>query len=184
METWFCSDHHFGHRNIINFKDNEGKPTRPFSTWEEMDETMIRNHNAVVNPTDRVYFLGDVAINRSQLKTLARLKGRKVLIKGNHDVFKLKDYTPYFEDIRAYKIYPKYGIICSHIPVHPHQISHRFGYNVHGHLHQNIITKHEKWTTPDERYLNVSMERINYTPITFEEVLKRLKLEKLKNGDK
>ena len=181
METWFCSDHHFGHRNIINFKDNEGNPLRPFDTWEEMDETLVNNHNKVVGQKDRVYFLGDVAMNRSQIRTVGRLNGRKVLIRGNHDIFKLKDYTDYFDDIRAYKIYPNHGIICSHIPVHPNQISNRFGYNVHGHLHCNFVTEKEGWKTKDKRYLNVCVEQTNYTPITFEEVLKRLNIEKLKN---
>lgn len=127
--TWFISDTHFGHANILTFKDNEGKPIRPFISVEDMDETMVENWNSLIKPKDRVYHLGDVVMNRRCLAILERLNGRKVLIKGNHDIFKLKDYTPYFEDIRAYKIYPKQGMICSHIPVHTSQLENRFKWN-------------------------------------------------------
>jgi calcineurin-like phosphoesterase family protein len=169
METWFISDTHFGHRNILSFKDEKGNLTRPgFSSVEEMDEFIIKKWNDTVYPKDRIYHLGDVVINRRYLKILERLQGRKVLIKGNHDLFKLKDYTPYFDDIRSYKMYPKHGIVCSHIPVHPAQLTNRFKANVHGHLHQNVIKN-------DKRYLNVCVEHTKYTPIHFEEVLKRLK---------
>jgi len=54
---WFSSDHHFGHFNIIGFAN------RPFQTVEEMNKTMIDNWNAVVQPTDTVYHLGDLTLN-------------------------------------------------------------------------------------------------------------------------
>lgn len=38
--TFFISDTHFGHKNIINFKDSDGRPLRPFNSVEEMDETL------------------------------------------------------------------------------------------------------------------------------------------------
>jgi len=82
-----------------------------------MDEDMIEKWNNVVGPKDKVYHLGDVVINRKAIPTLARLNGDKVLIKGNHDIFKLSDYTPYFRDIRGYHVMNNY--ILSHVPVHP-----------------------------------------------------------------
>ena len=123
---FFISDTHFGHKNIIKFTDSNNNPIRPFNNVEEMDECMADRWNAVVRPNDRVFHLGDGVINRRCLPILDRLNGKKVLIKGNHDIFKLKDYTPYFEDIRAYKVMPKNGIICSHIPLHVDCVS-RFG---------------------------------------------------------
>lgn len=161
--SFFISDTHFGHENILSFKDENGRLIRPFGTVEAMDEIMVQNWNDRVRPQDRVYHLGDVVMNRRCLPILKRLNGKKVLIKGNHDIFKLKDYTPYFEDIRAYKIFPKHGIICSHIPVHAGQMQGRWKLNVHGHLHHNVL--------PDPSYRNVCVEQIAYTPITLEEVL-------------
>lgn len=127
---------------------------------------MVEAWNSVVRQQDTVYHLGDVAIKRKSLPVLSKLCGRKVLIKGNHDIFKLKDYLPYFEDIRAYKIFPEFGIICSHIPIHPESLA-RWKLNVHGHLHNNKL--------PDPRYLCVSVERINYTPVALEDIKEKLK---------
>lgn len=199
--TFFVSDTHFGHAGIITFKDKDDKPLRPFSSVEEMDELMVENWNNTVSDKDRIYHLGDVVMNRRCLTILGRLNGRKILIKGNHDIFKLKDYTPYFEDIRAYRIYPKYGLICSHIPIYADQMGDkgRWKYNVHGHLHSNHVMKRFKapfgeavikkeggyWDEdgnygwPDERYLNICVEQTNYTPISFDEILERLKCPKL-----
>lgn len=120
--TFFISDTHFGHSNILTFKDGNDKPLRDFSSVEEMDEFMVKNWNETVKPQDTVYHLGDVVINRRALPILDRLAGRKVLVKGNHDIFKLKDYVKYFDDIRAYKVMPVDGIICSHIPIHPESL--------------------------------------------------------------
>lgn len=173
----FVSDTHFGHANIIQFKGDDGKAIRPFATIEEHDELMVENWNRVVRPQDRVYHLGDVVMNRRCLPIMERLNGKKVLIKGNHDIFPLKDYVKYFEDIRAYKVFPNHGIICSHIPVHPREVSGRWKLNVHGHLHQNIVETRVfemPYNVPDTRYMNICVEHTNYTPVTLEEITARI----------
>lgn len=161
-ETWFISDTHFGHANIITFRNDDGNLIRPFSSVEEMDELMVKNWNDVVRPQDRIYHLGDVCMNRRCLATMERLNGKKVLIKGNHDIFKLKDYTKHFEDIRAYKVFPKHKMVCSHIPVHENQM-YRWQLNVHGHMHERTID--------DKRYMNICVEHTNYAPISLHEIL-------------
>ena len=165
-KTWVCADHHFGHANIINFKRDDGTPLRPFSSLEEHDETIIKNHNELVNPKDRVYMCGDIVIHRRYLHLLGRLNGRLVLVKGNHDICKMKEYIPYFDDIRAYVV-QKDGegnkVILSHIPIHPESLG-RFGTNIHGHLHYN--------TVGDPRYVCVSLEHTNYKPIEIHQALK------------
>lgn len=158
--TFFISDTHFGHSNIIKFLDTQGNMVRPFKSIEEMDELIIENWNKVVRKIDRVFHLGDVVMNRKCLITLNRLNGKKVLVRGNHDIFKLKDYTPYFEDIRAYKVYPEFGFIFSHIPIHPNEFNKRFKINGHGHLHEKRID--------DKRYINLCCEQLAYTPIELE----------------
>ena len=181
--SWVISDTHFGHSNIITFKREDGTPLRDFPSVEAMDEALVDNWNSVVKDGDTVYHLGDVAINRKALSTLGRLKGRKILIKGNHDIFKIKDYLEHFEDVRAYKVLPKHGIIMSHIPIHPQQL-YRFKVNVHGHLHSNRVRenhettyldthtgKYQQGNRDDPRYINVSVEQINYTPINLETIL-------------
>ena len=180
--SWLISDTHFGHEKTCTvFKRADGSPLRPFSCAEEMDEFMVTAWNERVRTNDKVYHLGDVVINRKFLHILGRLNGDKVLIRGNHDIFKLEDYTPYFRDIRGYDV--KNGMILSHVPIHLESIS-RFGCNIHGHLHANRVMKVngvDKKTGElqysdeiDPRYFNVSVEQIDFAPISLEEVYKRI----------
>lgn len=172
--VWLISDTHFGHEKTCTvFKREDGSPLRPFSSAEEMDEFMIKAWNERVKPNDKVYHCGDVVINRKFLSVLGRLNGDKVLIRGNHDIFKLEDYTKYFRDIRSYHVMN--GMILSHIPIHEQQLA-RFGCNIHGHLHANRVMKDNGYggKVIDPRYFNVSVEQIDFTPILFDDVQKRI----------
>lgn len=163
--TFIISDTHFGHDNIYNFKDVHGNPARyPFKSAAECDDCMVTAWNYVVKPTDKVYHLGDVAIKRKSLEILKKLNGRKVLIRGNHDIYDLSDYTPYFYDIRgSHKLE---NLILSHYPLHESGL--RFnGWckgNVHGHVHLNSL--------PDRRYFNACVEMTNYAPVPIEFIFK------------
>jgi calcineurin-like phosphoesterase family protein len=144
-----------------------------------MDEFMIAAWNERVRPTDKVYHLGDVVINRKALKTLARLNGDKVLIRGNHDIFRDDEYREYFRELRAYHVMN--GMILSHIPIHPESLG-RFGVNIHGHLHANrVMIPLAMSGVPDRidtRYHNVSVEQLpDFAPILFEDVIKRITAE-------
>lgn len=174
MNVFLVSDTHFGHANICKFLNYDGSKVRPWDSSEEMDEAMIDNWNKTVKPTDKVYHLGDVVINRKHLVTVSRLNGDKVLIKGNHDIFKLQHYTPYFRDIRSYHVMKTSTVsfIMSHIPVHENELA-RFKANIHGHLHSNRVLKNG---VVDYRYINVCVENTNFTPISLEEVVKQIVL--------
>jgi len=162
MKRFTIADHHLGQEKVLSFEHN-GKPLRPFSTIEEMHECLIDNHNSVVRPVDKVYFCGDVAFRRAALSLLSRFNGRKVLVKGNHDVYKLKDYMPYFEDIRGIAVLP-FKAILTHVPVHSFCLNRpSWPVNIHGHLHAHNID--------DDRYINVSCEQVNYTPVEIESLL-------------
>lgn len=170
--TWVCADHHFGHTNILTFTREDGTRLRPFASVEEHDETIIANHNALVAPQDRVYILGDLAMRRGAIPTVGRLNGRKVLVKGNHDIFKMKEYAPYFDDLRAYVVQldqQKNKIILSHIPIHPESLG-RWGTNIHGHLHANRVRDPDG--NIDPMYKCVSLEHTDFKPREIHEVLK------------
>ena len=174
--VFIVSDTHFGHENTCTkFKREDGSPLRPFASAEEMDEEMVKRWNERVGKKDKVYHLGDVVIGRRHLKTMERLNGDKVLIKGNHDIFKLEDYTAHFRDIRAYHVMN--GMILSHVPVHVSSLE-RFGANIHGHLHANRVMYEDPMdgftSKIDPRYFNCSVECIDFAPILFEDVLKRI----------
>ena len=176
------SDTHFGHANTwAKFKNADGSPLRPFTSTEEMDETLVNNWNSVVNPKDTVYHLGDVVIARRNLQTVKRLNGRKILIRGNHDMFKDKDYYEAgFEQIHGLRVFVDKWIM-SHIPLHPDSVTDRFKVNVHGHTHGNRVVKTVGVytdgrlikcpnNTPDPRYYSVCVEQINYTPISLDDL--------------
>lgn len=146
---------------------SNGTKLRPWDTTEEMDEALVENWNKDVKPKDKVYHLGDVVINRGALPILARLNGDKVLVKGNHDIFRAAEYLQYFRDIRGSH---KLGeFVLSHIPVHPDSISRWAKGNVHGHLHDDRVMLNSEI---DKRYICVSVEHTNYTPIPFDEIEK------------
>ena len=171
--VFLVSDTHFGHLGVCKFMGPDGvTKLRPWDSPEEMDEEMVKRWNETVRPNDKVYHLGDVVINRKALKTLSRLNGDKVLIKGNHDIFRLEDYTPYFRDIRAYHVMN--GCILSHIPVHESNLG-RFGTNIHGHLHAHRVMKMDYGREiVDPRYHCVCVEQTDFRPILVEDVFKRI----------
>jgi calcineurin-like phosphoesterase family protein len=168
--VFLTSDTHWGHAGICKFTNYDGSPVRPWDDVEEMNEEMIKRWNETVGPKDKVYHLGDVVINRKFLPILDRLNGDKVLYKGNHDIFRLADYVKYFRDIRSYGVMN--GCILSHIPVHKDSIA-RFGANIHGHTHGNRVLDADGKIDPD--YFCVCVEQTDYTPIAFEDVLKKIK---------
>lgn len=137
---FIISDTHFGHTNSWEkFKNADGTPLRPFTSNEEMDEAMVERWNAKVSDKDTVYHLGDVVINKKSLHHVSRLNGRKILVRGNHDIFKDKDfYDVGFEQIHGVRVFVDQWIM-SHIPLHPDSVTNRFRVNVHGHLHGNEV---------------------------------------------
>ena len=184
--TFLVSDTHFGHAGVCKFThpDDETVKLRPWDDPNEMDEEMIRRWNDTVRPSDKVYHLGDVVINRKALPTLARLNGDKVLIRGNHDIFRDDEYRVYFRELRAYHVLN--GMILSHIPVHEASLG-RFGTNIHGHLHANRVRKARGVDAKtgtilyskeiDPRYHCVCVEQTDFTPILLEDVYKRITAE-------
>ena len=183
--VFLVSDTHFGHSGVCRFTRNDGvTKLRPFSDPDEMDEFMIAAWNERVKPNDKVYHLGDVVINRRCLSTLARLNGDKVLIRGNHDIFRDDEYRVYFRELRAYHVMD--GMILSHIPLHEASMG-RFGTNIHGHTHANRVMKAHGVNAKtgevlysdeiDVRYHCVCVEQTDFAPILFEDVIKRIEAE-------
>jgi calcineurin-like phosphoesterase family protein len=183
--VFLVSDTHFGHAGVCRFMRNDGvTKLRPWDDPTEMDEEMVRRWNERVRPNDKVYHLGDVVINRRALNTLSRLNGDKVLIRGNHDIFRDDEYRAYFRELRAYHVMN--GMILSHIPVHNESLG-RFGVNIHGHLHANRVKRARGVDARtgdilysdeiDPRYHCVCVEQTDYTPILFEDVIKRIEAE-------
>lgn len=172
-DIWFISDTHFGHKNILTFKDKHGKPLREFDSVEQMDEHMIQQWNNVVKEHDKVYHLGDISMSKHHLGYyFDRLKGQKRLVRGNHDVAKTKEYMKYFKDVYGCRTWGR-DFIATHIPIHPDSVG-RWKVNLHGHLHAHVVELPNR--KPDPRYVNVSVEQLDdYTPMHLDELKKIIK---------
>jgi len=175
---FLVSDTHFGHEaTCTKFLKNDGTPLRPFANAEEMNEEMVKRWNAVVKHNDKVYHLGDAVINKKFLDIFDRLNGTKRLVRGNHDIFDTKEYMQYFKEVYGVRVLD--GMILSHIPLHPASITERYKTNVHGHYHANLVTVQNPYAKSeqvlDPRYLNVSVEQTDFTPISLEDAKKRIR---------
>ena len=170
--VFLVSDTHFGHVGVCRFMQSDGvTKLRPWDNSEDMDEEMVKRWNDTVRPNDKVYHLGDVVMKRKNLEIMSRLNGDKVLIRGNHDIFKDEDYRKYFRELRVYHVMN--GMILSHIPIHSDSLG-RFGTNIHGHTHSNRVMLDNQI---DVRYHCVCVEQTDFTPILFEDVIKRIEAE-------
>ena len=168
MKRFIIADLHFGHENIIKYE------SRPFANAEEMNNRLIELWNSVVSEEDLIYVLGDFTLSRriNIIKNLvSSLHGRKILIMGNHDTRKPKDYIECgFEVATRKPMMVEPGVILMHEPFEDASLIAPNYVYFFGHVHANK-------TLMDE-YLNcmcVSVERIDYRPIDLDECIKMLR---------
>lgn len=163
-EIYMLSDHHLFHDNIVHkFKQEDGSRYRPFDSVEEMHETMIERHNAIVKANDHFYFGGDVTfkIGKEFNAIMHRLHGKKRLIVGNHDKYLTNlEFIKHFEKIMLWRGFKEQGFVLSHFPLKEGHF--RDGnWNAHGHTHWNII---------NGPYSNICCEVRNYYPVSVDEI--------------
>lgn len=168
VNLWFISDLHLGHENIITFKNYDGSLMRPFDTIEKMHQCIFDRWNETVKPGDKIYVLGDLAFGKRGMEVLhsmQKLPGRKRAVLGNHDRFHHMVYGQVFQEI--FGLRQINGLWASHAPLHPASIRGRNAIgNVHGHLHNNIVG--------EPGYRNVCCERVQFTPINYDEVVRNI----------
>lgn len=176
-EQWFISDTHWGHKNILGFCPSRRQLGADI---EAHDEALIQRWNEMVSWGDVIYHLGDVAFGRrkANLDWMKRLNGRIFLLRGNHDTQPNCKWAAMVEDILP-SVYPIPGlsdIVLSHAPIHQASMAGRWALNVHGHMHDNVVLLPGGRTgQPDPRYMNISVEQIDFRPIPLEVVLMRLR---------
>lgn len=163
-EVYALSDHHLFHENIIRFTKDDGSLVRPFSSLEEMHETIIERHNSLVRPTDHFYFGGDITFRLGGAfnNVMSRLNGHKRAIVGNHDDRFLKnfEFTKHFDKILLWRGFKEHNFTLSHMPLKEGHF--RDGkYNAHGHTHWNMV---------EGPYINICCEPRNYFPVNIEEI--------------
>ena len=155
-EWWIISDTHWGHDNIVGYCN------RP----SNHDRLMMDNWKRLVKPGDNILHLGDVMLGSSAEWMIKRLTGNKFYIKGNHDhktqILKLLG----FERVMPFEAL---GIAFSHKPIPGDKLGAKV--NIHGHIHEGILGA--GWDHP--RYINVSVEQLDYTPVKLGALIEEFK---------
>ena len=167
----FIADLHLGHVNMAK--------RRGFASVEEHDAHIITQWNSVVAKRDVTYILGDVTMEKkAPYALLDRLNGRKHVVMGNHD--RRQDVAALLEHVDSVAGMVQYkGLILTHCPIHPMELDYRFPKNIHGHIHDNQVMieqfeyGYKTNTIPDQRFICVSCERVDYVPRTLEELLNK-----------
>jgi len=158
--TFFTSDTHFGHKNIIKFTK------RPFETVDIMDQKLIDSWNSVVSKNSIVFHMGDFAFkSKNAVATiLSKLNGTVILIKGNHDDKSILSQFPYCFDYLEVSV-ENVNIVMSHYPFLEWNGSHRGAWNLHGHCHGTIVD------TGISRRIDVGIDmNSKYCPFSFRQI--------------
>ncbi len=154
MDTYYTADTHFGHEKIMEYEE------RPFSSVQEMDDTLINNWNSVVKPEDVVYHLGDVGLHKKErLREIVHsLNGTKICLRGNHDLKPVAMEKLGFL-ICLESAFIRIGRHDCYVSHEPFPMSSLECWMVHGHVHS-------KWKILQfERKICVSVENWKYTPV-------------------
>lgn len=162
--VWLSSDWH-----LYYWKDKN--PQLKMYKSENYDYC-LNNHKKMIKPNDLLIFMGDLVdgeyANKNQLKAIIQsLNFKKILVKGNNDLFDDQYYYScgflYVLEGFKYK-----NLIFSHAPIKHNKST----INIHGHLHG----KKDYWIGYNNHLDIAAYNR--YKPITLERAL-----EKYKNGD-
>jgi calcineurin-like phosphoesterase family protein len=171
MDTWFNSDPHLGHGKIIEYCN------RPFSSVEEMDDTIISNFNKKIKSNDILYCLGDLcawygndlAYHNRVLDYRNRINCRNIIyIYGNHDDKLRKDRSLHnlftkMEDQLWININGQ-SIMINHYAMEIWRNSHHGSWHLFGHSHCSLPDD------PTKLRLDVGLEGHNYQPWHFDEI--------------
>lgn len=185
---WFTSDPHFGHAKCIEYC------SRPYKSADEMDEKLIANWNRVVQPQDTVIVVGDFFMYHKKAKLkeiLTRLHGKKILVRGNHDMSQSEMHTVGFDLVCDSMTMQMAGetVNISHYPYKKKTIFYRFWdfmhwidpkkyfkprrfknqldddgrFLIHGHTHSKRIKS-------GKRMIHVGVDAHGFRPISFQRV--------------
>lgn len=167
---YFTSDLHFYHKNVIKHVN------RPFHSVEEMNEKLIKNWNNRIKSEDEVYILGDFTMKGTEYATdiLRKLKGKKYLIKGNHDNFVNQETfdNSLFEWVKDYfeLQYNNQSFIMFHYPIEEWNHFFRGAIHLHGHQHNspeyNILNEEKGLKKYD-----VGVDANYMKPVSIEEII-------------
>lgn len=167
---------HLGHKSIAQY--------RGFNDEFYHDEHLVDQWNRIINKKDTTYILGDLTMETSKYYyILDRLKGRKIVVLGNHDRHQdIKSLLNHVESVAGMIDYK--GFALTHAPIHPSEIGQYRG-NIHAHIHhknklmdflvpKSYADKDTPIISTTGKYFNVDAKVIDFKPKTIEELLKTI----------
>jgi len=163
MKIFVTADTHFNHENIIKYCN------RPFVDAGQMNKEIINKWNSLVADDDMVYHLGDVGFGSMGELTgiIQSLKGKKILVKGNHDI---KRGSNSWKEVGFTEVHKKKFQIDNIILTHEAVEVPEGCINIFGHIHDKPVNPE----FDDNRHFCVSLERTDYYPIELTKVLEEL----------
>lgn len=158
--VWFTSDLHINHDNIIKYCK------RPFTSTEDMNESLIKRWNSKVSQDDIVYVVGDVFLGdpAQAAPIVQRLNGKKILILGNHDRSPKTMIASGFNEVhRRLEITLRDGrkALLSHKPL-PEMLLREYDLQIHGHRHVEPAVSGKR--------INVCVDLWGYEPVHESEI--------------
>lgn len=168
--THFIADTHFGDDAIRRYEN------RPFESTAQMDAELTARWNAVVGEEDKVYVLGDFCVPGREKEILSRLKGRKYLVKGNHDLGTNEAYRRAgFSEVYDHPVILDGFWILSHEAMY---VNTNMPYaNLFGHVHNSPLFRDFS-----PQHYCVCVERTGFAPISFDSIRKAVR-EAAKNAE-
>ncbi len=178
---YFSSDFHFGHFNIMKYCN------RPFSSVQEMDETIINNLNEIILPNDTLFCLGDFSMkNPNGVQSYRdRINCKNiVLIRGNHDPKSnnrphpalYKAFNGVWDMLqikRDYNGQPQDIVMC-HYAMRTWNKSHYGSISLYGHSHGTLFDD------PNLLSMDVGVDCHNFKPITLDQIMEHIKKKRFR----
>lgn len=159
-DLWISTDWHF-YKNKDNTK---------FKVNPNIDK-ILNNYKKCVKSNDTFIFLGDLYDARTifdmklvpKIFDIKKLKGHKIMIKGNHDV----NTTQFYLDLGFDEVYEKTynigNIVFSHEPVEVNSDK----INIHGHIHFSETY----WGMEATNHLDAYIEHYNFKPVKINDII-------------
>lgn len=179
MNVFFIGCLHLSHRWMANH--------RGFTDEFYHDEFLIDSWNSTVkSKKSLIWVLGDISMETAApYPLLDRLLGTKRVVLGNHDRHQdVRELLKYVETVAGMVDYK--GFVLTHCPIHPNEMRFCRG-NVHAHTHENDLHEvviSERYNDPGSqqkptlnKYLNVDAHRLNYKPMSLDQVLEHFMLK-------
>lgn len=187
MNTYFTSDCHVFHKNIIKYTN------RPFSSVEEMNEHIAKSWDVIADG-DTLYSLGDFAFGKIEkiYGFLERAKSRRfnlIMILGNHDEEIINNRRMLLDSGLVKQILPykeiklhNQHIVLFHYGCRVWNRSHHGSWLLFGHSHGSL--------SPFGKSVDVGVDspyitgKAEYRPFSFYEIKDFMKNREIEIGDK